>query len=90
MACENLNIKVLIVANHAYQILKNKWISVGLESLTQSALNMFSLNSPNLDWVSMVKDHREVGFKVEAIAELGKTFNFSLTQTGSQLIQIKM
>ena len=90
MARENLNIKVLIFANHAYKILKNELVSVGLESPTQTALSMLSLNSPNLDWVSMAKAHGVEGFKVENIEALVKTFNHCLTQTGTQLIQIEM
>jgi acetolactate synthase-1/2/3 large subunit len=90
MARENLNIKVLIFANHAYKILKNELVSVGLESPTQTALSMLTLNSPTLDWVSMAKAHGVEGFKVDSIEALVKTFNHCLTQTGTQLIQIEM
>lgn len=90
MARENLNIKVLIFANHAYKILKNELVSVGLESPTETALNMLTLNSPKLDWVSMAKAHGVEGYKVDTVEALVKIFNFCLTEKGTQLIQIEM
>jgi len=60
-AREGLNITTIVFHNRAYKILLGEMKNVGVENPGPSALDMFELDRPALDWVSLAK-----GMGVEA------------------------
>lgn len=63
MARENLDVTVVIFANRSYRILRGELTNVGVGNPGPRAIDMLSLDRPNLDWVQMSR-----GMGVEAVA----------------------
>ena len=53
MAREALDITVLIFANRSYSILRGELTNVGVSNPGPRAIDMLSLDRPDLDWVQM-------------------------------------
>jgi len=87
MARENLDITVVIFANRSYRILRGELTNVGVGNPGPRAIDMLSLDRPNLDWVQM---SRGMGVDAEAVTDcegLEAALQTGLASSGPYLIE---
>ncbi len=90
MAREGLNVKVLIFANRAYQILRGELQAVGAGTPGERARDMLTLDRPYLDWVSLAKGHGVPGRQVDTLEGLATALSHALATPGPVLIEVLM
>jgi acetolactate synthase-1/2/3 large subunit len=90
MAREGLNVKVLIFANRAYQILRGELQAVGAGTPGERARDMLALDRPYLDWVSLAKGHGVPGRQVDTLEGLATALSHALATPGPVLIEVLM
>jgi acetolactate synthase-1/2/3 large subunit len=90
MARENLNVKVLVFANRAYQILRGELKNVGAGTPGKNATDMLTLDRPNLDWVALAKGHGVPGRQATDLTSLAQAFQAALAEEGPFLIEVLM
>jgi acetolactate synthase-1/2/3 large subunit len=90
MAREGLNVKVLIFANRAYQILRGELQAVGAGTPGERARDMLTLDRPHLDWVSMAKGHGVPARQVDTLEGLASALAQALATPGPALIEVLM
>ena len=90
MAREGLNVKVLIFANRAYQILRGELQAVGAGTPGERARDMLMLDRPHLDWVSLAKGHGVPGRQVDTLEGLATALAQALVTPGPVLIEVLM
>ena len=90
MAREGLNVKVLIFANRAYQILRGELQAVGAGTPGARARDMLTLDRPHLDWVSLAKGHGVPGRQVDTLEGLAAALSQALATPGPALIEVLM
>lgn len=90
MAREGLNVKVLIFANRAYQILRGELQAVGAGTPGERARDMLTLDRPYLDWVSLAKGHGVPGRQVDSLEGLATALTHALATPGPALIEVLM
>jgi acetolactate synthase I/II/III large subunit len=88
MARENLDVIVVIFANRAYKVLLHELANVGAGKPGRNANDMFLLDRPHLDWVTLAK-----GFGVEAgqastMDDLAVQFKRGLNRHGPYLVEL--
>ena len=86
-AREGLDITTIIYANRAYAILQGEMKAVGVEEPGQVARDMFGLNRPDLDFVSIAKGMGVEAERVDDAGKLIKAFNRGLNTPGPFLIE---
>jgi acetolactate synthase-1/2/3 large subunit len=90
MAREQLDITVLVFANHSYRILHGEMANVGAANPGPRAIDMLTLNRPNLDWVEMARGMGVEGCRVADTRELARALEAGLASDGPYLIQIEL
>ena len=90
IARENLDVTVLVFSNRSYKILRGELTNVGVQNPGPRAVDMLTLNRPNLDWVSMAKGMGVEAQKVDDLAALAKAFEKGLSVDGPYLIELEM
>jgi acetolactate synthase-1/2/3 large subunit len=90
IARENLDVTVLVFANHSYKILRGELTNVGVQNPGPRAVDMLSLNRPELDWVSLAKGMGVEGVKVDDCESLAKAFAKGLDVEGPYLIEVEL
>jgi len=90
MARENLDITVLIFANHSYRILHGELSGVGVANPGPRAINMLTLNKPELGWVDMARGMGVEGCKVSDTRDLARALRAGLASSGPYLIEIEL
>ena len=90
MARENLDITVLIFANHSYQILRGELTNVGVGNPGPRAIDMLSLDRPRLDWVDMARGMGVTAQRVDSCEVLEAALDEGLTGGGPNLIEITL
>lgn len=90
MARENLNVKVLVFANRAYQILRGELKNVGAGSPGKNATDMLMLDRPCLDWVALAKGHGVPAQQATDLSSLARAFKAALAVEGPCLIEVLM
>ncbi|MFT5507279.1 MAG: acetolactate synthase-1/2/3 large subunit [Hyphomicrobiaceae bacterium] len=90
MARENLDITILVFSNRSYKILRGELTNVGVQNPGPRAIDMLSLNRPDLDWVAMAKGMGVDGVKVDDCEGLAKAFANGLDHEGPYLIEIEL
>ena len=88
MARENLDITVLVFANHAYQILRGEFASVGAGPLGQRATDMLTLDRPRLEWTSIGRGMGVPCVQVRDLSSLTAAMRRALAESGPHLIEI--
>lgn len=88
MARDNLDVTTLIFANGSYNILRGELTNVGVRNPGPRAVDMLTLNRPDLDWVSMARGMGVPGVKVQTAEQLAKAFDSGLQSGGPNLIQV--
>jgi acetolactate synthase-1/2/3 large subunit len=90
MARENLDITVLVFANHSYRILHGELTNVGVANPGPRAIDMLTLNRPNLGWVEMARGMGVDGCRVTDTHDLARALKAGLAITGPYLIEIEL
>jgi acetolactate synthase-1/2/3 large subunit len=88
MARDNLDVTVLIFANGAYKILRGELTNVGVQNPGPRAIDMLTLNRPDIDWVAMARSMGVPGVKVDTSEGLAKAIDVGLQTGGPNLIQV--
>jgi acetolactate synthase-1/2/3 large subunit len=87
-ARENLDILTVIWSNRSYNILRQELKNVRAGEPGRTALDMLSLNKPDIDWVSIAKGCGVEGVRVATIDEFAKAFHGGVKQRGPFLIEV--
>ena len=90
MARENLDVTVLVFANGSYNILRGELTNVGVLNPGPRAVDMLSLDRPDLNWVAMAKGMGVEASRVTTAEELATAFDAGLHSEGPYLIEVAM
>jgi acetolactate synthase-1/2/3 large subunit len=90
MARESLDITVVILANRAYNILRGELTNVGVKNPGPRAIDMLSLNRPDLDWVSLARGMGVEGMRVKDCEQFAKALRAGLSSSGPYLIEVAL
>jgi acetolactate synthase-1/2/3 large subunit len=90
MARENLDITVLVFANHSYRILHGELANVGVANPGPRAVDMLTLNRPELGWVEMARGMGVEGCRVADTCDLARALEVGLAVAGPYLIEIEL
>ena len=87
-ARENLNVTTLIMNNRSYAILRGELANVGAQNVGPKAIDMLSLDRPDIDWVPLARAMGVEGFRATTIAELNLALEAGLASRGPALIDV--
>jgi acetolactate synthase-1/2/3 large subunit len=90
MAREQLDVTVLVFANHSYRILHGELTNVGVNNPGPRAIDMLTLNRPNLGWVDMARGMGVEGCRVSDARDLARAIQSGLAVEGPYLIEIEL
>jgi acetolactate synthase-1/2/3 large subunit len=90
MAREQLDVTVLVFANHSYRILHGELTAVGALNPGPRAIDMLTLNRPNLSWVDMASGMGVEGCRVTDARALARAIEAGLAVEGPYLIEIEL
>ena len=90
MARENLDITVLVFANRTYRILHGELRNVGVQNPGPRAVDMLTLNRPDLGWVDMARGMGVEGELVSDARALARALEAGLSSDGPYLIEIEL
>lgn len=90
MARENLDITIMVFANRSYNILRGELTNVGVQNPGPRAVDMLTLDRPDIGWVDMARSMGVDGQKVSDLGALGKAFDEGLAHKGPYLIELEM
>ena len=90
MARENLDVTILIFANRSYQILRGELTNVGVQNPGPRAIDMLSLDRPDLQWVHMANSMGVDGCRVNDCETLELAIETGLATRSPYLIQIDL
>lgn len=93
-ARENLDVTTIIFSNRAYAILQIELARTGATALMsegdRTALSMFDLSKPDLDWVQLAGGMGVEAIRVTTIEEFSSAFQSAMNQRGPRLIEAVM
>lgn len=69
-AREKLNVMTLVWANRSYRILKGELTAVGAQNPGRTAMDMLSLDNPELNWVQLANGMGVEAVRVETLEQL--------------------
>jgi acetolactate synthase I/II/III large subunit len=90
MARENLNVRVLLSANHGYQILKSELARIGAGKSERRATAVLCIDNPTLDWGALANGHGVTASRVDNLDSLASEFRRALASHGPNLIEVVM
>ena len=90
MARENLDVTVMVFANRSYRILRGELTNVGVQNPGPRAIDMLSLDRPDLDWVALAKGMGVDGIRVNRNEDLKRAFEDGLSREGPYLIEVEV
>jgi acetolactate synthase-1/2/3 large subunit len=90
MARENLDITVLVFANHSYRILHGELTNVGVANPGPRAIDMLTLNRPDLSWVDMARGMGVDACRVSDTRDLARAIEVGLATSSPYLIEIEL
>jgi acetolactate synthase-1/2/3 large subunit len=90
MAREQLDVTVLVFANRSYRILHGELSSVGVANPGPRAIDMLTLNRPDLGWVDMARGMGVEGCRVADARDLARAMETGLAVEGPYLIEIEL
>jgi len=85
-AREGANVTTVILANRAYEILKQELFRVGANP-GRDALDMLEINRPELDFVGLARSMGVPGRRIEDAAELVRTIAAAVREPGPFLVE---
>lgn len=90
-ARENLDVTTVIFSNRAYAILQIELTRTGATELMsegdRTALSMFDLSKPDLDWVHIAGGMGVEAVRVTTVEEFSSAFQSAMNQRGPRLIE---
>ena len=89
-ARESLNVTNIIFSNRAYAILKVELDRVGALQTGDRAQSLFSLENPNIDWISLGKSLGVASFTTLTVEDFRKVFPSAVKEAGPSLIEVRM
>jgi len=90
MAREGLNVATVVFANRAYAVLKREFLSLGVGEPGACARNLFEIDRPELDWVSLAKGMGVPAKRVTSLQDFAKTLREGLESGGPYLIEVPL
>jgi len=90
MARESLDITILVFANRSYNILKGELANVGAGNPGRKAIDMLTLDRPDLDWCALAKGHGVESGRATNLDELAKELKRGLASKGPYLVELVM
>ena len=85
---ENLNVTTLIMNNRSYAILRGELANVGAQNVGPKAIEMLSLDRPDIDWAPLARSMGVEGFRATTIGELNRALEACLASRGPKLIDV--
>ena len=90
MARENLDVTTIVFSNRSYKILRGELSNVGVQNPGPRAIDMLSLERPDLGWVDMAKGMGVDGEQVSDCEGLMRAMEAGLQTDGPYLIDLLM
>jgi acetolactate synthase-1/2/3 large subunit len=90
MAREGLNITTVVFANRVYGVLKREFSNLGLGDPGPRALDLFELDRPDLDWVSLAKGMGVPASRVTSLDTFSKALQQGFRSEGPTLIEVPL
>ncbi|WP_374469737.1 acetolactate synthase large subunit [Phenylobacterium sp.] len=87
MVRENLDITVVVFANHTYRILNVEMTRTGAGKAGPSAAKLLDLGDPKIDWVSMARGFGLSAVRCETAEAFDAAFAAAMTQKGPTFIE---
>ncbi|ABD87644.1 thiamine pyrophosphate enzyme-like TPP-binding [Rhodopseudomonas palustris BisB18] len=87
MARENLDVTVVIFANHSYAILNIELQRVGVGSAGAKALSMLDLHNPEINWVQIASGLGVAASRATTAEEFTAQYADAMAQRGPRLIE---
>jgi acetolactate synthase I/II/III large subunit len=88
MAREGLDVTTVIFANRKYAILQVELLRVGAGNPGRKAMDMLSLNRPDLDWVKIANGMGVPATRASSAEEFSKQLAQSVATPGPSLIEV--
>ena len=89
-AREGLNVTTLVYANRRYAILEHEFRNVGAQTPGQRAKDMFDIDRPTLDWVSLARGMGVEAERVEDTDGLMRALARGFQTSGPYLVEAAM
>ena len=90
MARENLDVTVVIFANHTYRILGVELARTGAGKPGKAAASLLDLGEPRIDWVKLASGLGLAAVRCETAESFDATFAAAMSQTGPSLIEVAL
>jgi acetolactate synthase I/II/III large subunit len=90
MAREALKITTVVFANRVYGVLKREFASFGLGDLGPIARDMFEIDRPDIDWVSLARGMGVPAISAGSLDEFAKALRAGFESHGPSLIEVKL
>jgi acetolactate synthase-1/2/3 large subunit len=90
MAREGLNITTVIFANRVYGVLKREFSYLGVGEPGSRARDLFEIDRPDLDWVSLAKGMGVPGTRVRSLDAFAKALREGFETDGPMLIEVSL
>ncbi|MBR82367.1 MAG: hypothetical protein CMF66_00430 [Magnetovibrio sp.] len=87
MARENIDATIVIYANRAYRILQGEMTAMGVKEPGRVANDMFGLDRPNLDWISIAEGMGVGGERAEETESFINAFQRGLATDGPYVVE---
>jgi len=90
MARENLNITIILCANHRYGILQTELRRAGADLARPATERLTALDPPRMDWVSLAKGYGVPACQVATPEEFAKALGLGFRTKGPYLIEAQL
>jgi acetolactate synthase-1/2/3 large subunit len=90
MARENLDVTVVIFANHTYRILGVELARTGAGAPGKAAASLLDLGSPRIDWVKLASGLGLAAVRCETAESFDAAFAGAMGQRGPSLIEVAL
>jgi acetolactate synthase-1/2/3 large subunit len=87
LARENLDVTVVVFANHTYRILNVEMTRTGAGDAGRQAASLLNLGDPRIDWVSVAKGLGLAAVRCETAEEFETAFAAAMGQRGPMFIE---
>lgn len=88
MARENLDVTVIVFANHVYRILSIELDRTGAGNAGPAASRLLDLGDPRIDWVSMARGMGVPASRCETAEAFDAAFFAAMQESGPKLIEV--